>query len=281
MTTHVSCGRVVILVGALLALPAAANAQQSSAGGSSGGVGTMNSGSGSTSSGFSTGSGTTGGSAVGANAGPASGTQVSSTLNLNTTMAPTVAQSYAIGGKAALATTTRPANVATSNPFANWYANPLAAGKPGASVSAGGFGTPLFGNITQGGSTNNLGSGIGGTAGIGGAATGGRGFNTAASSRVPAYTASMIGFTQPAPAPAAMQVDLRQVIAGADALTMRDNLQLTVEGNAVVLRGDVADARERRLAENLLRLKPGVRSVRNELQVREILPAPKPVNPAE
>src|SRR5262249_15939060 len=44
-------------------------------------------------------------------------------------------------------------------------------------------------------------------------------------------------------------------------------LTVDVEGRVVVLRGDVATTRERRVAENIVRLTPGVREVQNELRV--------------
>ena len=50
-------------------------------------------------------------------------------------------------------------------------------------------------------------------------------------------------------------------------------ITVATDGNTVVLTGAVASDDERRLVENMIRLEPGVHSVRNELQV------PQPAGP--
>jgi hypothetical protein len=71
--------------------------------------------------------------------------------------------------------------------------------------------------------------------------------------------------TEPPPV-AQVRDDLQRIFLEADVnLPSRNNIQVIVDGPAVVLRGRVADDHERRLAEAVLRLSPGVRDVRNEL----------------
>ncbi len=52
-------------------------------------------------------------------------------------------------------------------------------------------------------------------------------------------------------------------------IAKRSPIQVTVVGETAILRGRVASARDRELAENVVRLEPGVRDVRNELVVEE------------
>ncbi len=62
-----------------------------------------------------------------------------------------------------------------------------------------------------------------------------------------------------------MQVHLQQTLGTRVRL---NGLKIQVDQNGVVvLRGQVESEHARRLAENLVRLEPGVREVRNELQV--------------
>ena len=70
------------------------------------------------------------------------------------------------------------------------------------------------------------------------------------------------------------RIAIRQVVRTrlqkilAPRVKLRD-LQVEVQGNGqVVLRGEVDSEAARRLAENLIRLEPGVRSIRNELTVQ-------------
>ena len=50
-----------------------------------------------------------------------------------------------------------------------------------------------------------------------------------------------------------------------DELAIAPRIQVMLDGSTIVLRGKVGDDDERRLAENVLRLTPGVRDIRNEL----------------
>ena len=73
------------------------------------------------------------------------------------------------------------------------------------------------------------------------------------------------------PALTTIQPTLQGVVSRATRLPSRENIQVLTDGATIVLRGQVRDERERRLAEAMIRLSPGVRTVRNELE-----PAKKP-----
>ena len=66
-----------------------------------------------------------------------------------------------------------------------------------------------------------------------------------------------------------MQTQLQDIIARSSTLKDPSSVRVSVDdGGVVILRGEVSDDDERRLAENLLRLTPGVRQLRNEIQVK-------------
>ena len=67
--------------------------------------------------------------------------------------------------------------------------------------------------------------------------------------------------------PSQLQADLRATLDRSTAIKNAKGIQVQVEGQTAVLRGTVGDEDERRMAEGLVRLTPGVRQVRNELQV--------------
>src|SRR5262249_58643521 len=58
-------------------------------------------------------------------------------------------------------------------------------------------------------------------------------------------------------------VDLQAVVDRSSLLKSRKGVNVTVEDGVVVLRGEVATERERRLAEGIVRLEPGVAEGRN------------------
>ncbi len=66
--------------------------------------------------------------------------------------------------------------------------------------------------------------------------------------------------------------DLQNVIARSSSLPSKRTIRVQMDGNVVVLQGTVQDEHERRLAEALLRLTPGVHELRNELGLRQAPP---------
>ena len=57
-------------------------------------------------------------------------------------------------------------------------------------------------------------------------------------------------------------------------------IEVSVEDGTATLRGEVASARDRTLAEQLALFEPGIDSVRNELKVKTLPPSPQPYLPA-
>jgi hypothetical protein len=51
-------------------------------------------------------------------------------------------------------------------------------------------------------------------------------------------------------------------------LSAPNGITVHSDTSGIVLRGSVANDNERRLVENMIRLQPGVRELRNELQIR-------------
>lgn len=151
-----------------------------------------------------------------------------------------------------------------SNIFSGYYANPYYQGRITAgNTSPGGFGAPLFGTGTgavRGGTT---------ARGAAGARTN---TNNQSGIIIPlqvqmAYTAEMRFAAAPI-APAALTADLRGALDGTSLLSNAKGVQIDLDaGNNVTLRGTVADDDERRLAEGLVRVTPGVRGIKNELIV--------------
>jgi hypothetical protein len=161
----------------------------------------------------------------------------------------------------------------TQNSLQPFYANPLAQGQNltttqsllnTTTTTSGTFGQPTLGTTKT--TTTRRGAATTSTAG-------GTGLSTVGQVRSPAYM-TVLGFTPPRPAPAQLQSTAAQVLARSSSLPSAGNIQVGTEGETVVLRGSVADDRERRLAENLLRLTPGIRQIRNELVVRPAAATP-------
>jgi len=123
-------------------------------------------------------------------------------------------------------------------------------------------------------------SGFGSTTGMRGGSTSGMGttgpgmsFGPANGVRTPTVVTTL-RFQAPVVAPQVRRDQLQQVFTRSSAFTVPGGVNVTLDGQAIVLRGRVANDDERRLAENMLRLTPGVREIRNELQV----PAATPTN---
>jgi hypothetical protein len=157
------------------------------------------------------------------------------------------------------------------NVLGAYYANPLAAGLPNLTRVT--FGTPLYTTTT---SVSQMTTGLGasrpgGAPGVGGAVAA----PAATPGGAPSY-AAVIGFSHP-PVTATPQIqrDIEAILTRSTSLNANRAIRVDVVGDTVVLRGMVADDHDRRMAEGLIRLTPGVRDVRNELQTLEALPPPE------
>jgi hypothetical protein len=157
----------------------------------------------------------------------------------------------------------------SSNPLRSYYNNFWQAGitGPGAttlpgtfsSSSLGGFGQPLYGTT---------GTAIASVAGLGGAQPSGAGFTSIGVPKtLPYITALSPDFPRPRRSTRQLRQQLRAVLSGSSALQNGAGIRLAVKNSRVTLRGQVPDARVRRLAEALIRMTPGVQDVQNNLQV--------------
>jgi hypothetical protein len=158
----------------------------------------------------------------------------------------------------------------TTGPMGPYFGNPLSLGVPATTNTTATrtrtFGTVLYNVTAQTGLTS--GGGLGGTANL---STGrGMGASSYGTRRAPAYV-TVLGDTVPQARADMLRVraDLQDVVARASRLPSRANIRVLTDGGTVVLRGNVVNDHERRLAESLVRLTPGVRAVRNELVTPE------------
>jgi osmotically-inducible protein OsmY len=87
--------------------------------------------------------------------------------------------------------------------------------------------------------------------------------------RAPAYTTTLGFAIRPASAER-IRTDVQQLFSRSERLPSGSAIQVETDGPVLVLRGTVTDDHERRLAESIARLTPGVRELRNELTVRNL-----------
>jgi hypothetical protein len=163
----------------------------------------------------------------------------------------------------------------STNTFVRWFANPYALGLTATGTTSKPFGQPtLYANVnTTGLGTGQLGGGRTGTT----ATQETSGFTTIGIPRAPAYVTVLSEDTPLVTySPTKLQVDLRAFIDRSSTLRSKKNIQVEVVESTVILRGTVADERERRLAEGMIRLTPGVRDVQNELVIASASAAAKP-----
>jgi osmotically-inducible protein OsmY len=165
----------------------------------------------------------------------------------------------------------RTSQIGSGSVFGRYLGNPLAMGYASATSSALGskyartfpvtlsFGQALYTPTVTSSAT------LGSTA-LGNTANRYPGASSVGMRRAPGYLTEL-AFDMPArPTIAAVRSDLQSVIDRSSRLPSRGNIQVLSEGDTIVLRGQVGSERERRLAEGLLRLSPGVRQIRNELR---------------
>lgn len=174
--------------------------------------------------------------------------------------------------------------VSAANAFATWYGNPLYWGRPGSTnysfgptnqaLVGAGFGVPTLTVTTTGGGLNRAGSALGGrtgTAGVNrglGGGVGGLGGGLGGSNAMPEVSyAATLRFAPPPVVTPVLRADLQTIVSRTSAIRTPANVRVEADGDVIVLRGRVADEDEKRLVEGLVRLEPGVREVRNELEI--------------
>lgn len=148
----------------------------------------------------------------------------------------------------------------------------------GVSNQVAAFGGPTFGNATRAtGAVRRTTTATGGTATIRGGA--GRNLNQQGGAfnlspaggpvRSSPFIPIVVGFRTPPVTSSQLLADVQAVIRRSESLVSRDSIEIQINGRNVVLRGTVRDDDEKRLAEALVRLTPGVDQIVNELAVRE------------
>jgi hypothetical protein len=153
--------------------------------------------------------------------------------------------------------------VSATNAFSTYYANPMAAGMLNSRSAT--FGQPVFGNITTG-TTSALGtSGLRPSSSFGGAI--GTMNSAYSSSSQPARYVTSISLPYPRTAPSRLQVDLQGILQRSTALSASPGIRVVMQGPVAVLTGRADSEHDRELAEAMMRLRPGVYDVRNEVQV--------------
>lgn len=183
--------------------------------------------------------------------------------------------------------------ISTTNPFQQYYLNPLRYGYANASSAT--FGSPLYNSTIFGSTSVSVGGSGGSTSGRTGGSntrggtsgrTGSMSGSSATSSFVPSttpatprglpYTTALAADLEPTQTPipgAAERTELRGklkdiLVSAKDRLPSADNVEIAFENDQLVLKGEVNTERERRLAANMLLLTPGISRVRNDLQVK-------------
>jgi osmotically-inducible protein OsmY len=185
------------------------------------------------------------------------------------------------GGAASGTNGTGTAGTGTVSTFSPYYVNPLAPGAPNLTQLPN-FNLPIYsgngnGSLQGGYGLGSSNYGFPGSNSLGAnQSQGGTGYGAATGAkRVGNYSASPTFDYRPA-GPSLLQSEVQRVLTRSSSLSPNRAIRVAVEGPAVVLRGTVASEHDRRLAEALVRLTPGVHEVRNELEVPEITPAPEP-----
>src|SRR5262249_57056053 len=69
----------------------------------------------------------------------------------------------------------------------------------------------------------------------------------------------------PITGPVQARPELQQILARSSTLASKDGIGVVSNGETVILQGSVGSEFDRRMAEALLRMEPGVRQIRNEL----------------
>jgi osmotically-inducible protein OsmY len=150
---------------------------------------------------------------------------------------------------------------------AAYYNNPLQYGLPNSTSTTGGtaatktFGSPLFVSANTSNSSANVSRGNT-NSGNSSSTTPAAGISVG-----PRYTQA-IGWKMNNVPSARMQTQLQALIASSQGLSNPKGIQVSVDGQTIVLKGTAADEHERILAGAILGMSPGVGDIRNELKIQ-------------
>lgn len=146
------------------------------------------------------------------------------------------------------------------------------------------FGGTSIGGPSNFGSTASIGGGIGGSTGFGGGTTGlggtaglrsgstsgmtfpGGAFGPSIGRTGPIIGSTLI-FDRSPRIELDRRTDVQDIVARTTAITAPAGVNAALNSGVLYLRGSVKSAGERQLLENMMRLQPGVREIRNELEV--------------
>jgi len=163
----------------------------------------------------------------------------------------------------------RPNQIASTTPTTGFNSTGSTIGAGTNASQSGGFGQPSFGTSSSSGARTGVGGSATTSTGLGGRTGGATRLSSSTANQSAtriSYSATLKFAPQPVMAPV-LHSELRGILDRSTTLKFPGRIQLSMEENTVVLKGTVADEDERRLVEGMVRLTPGVRDVRNELQV--------------
>ncbi len=174
-------------------------------------------------------------------------------------------------------------SLSTTNFLSGSFNNPYYPGRPnstqlGIGAGSGSITQPSFCTTSSAIGGNGATATRGGTAGV---TTGARTGGTTGTSTATRYTGGSLGITNsqisymavlkfatPPVDERQKQVDLQQSLSSTASIENGANYQVSYSQGVAVVRGSAKDDDEKRLVENMLRLEPGVREVRNEIVVK-------------
>ena len=130
------------------------------------------------------------------------------------------------------------------------------------------YGQPLYNVTSTTGGTATIRGGTGGRAGGTATTTGSNDFGPAISGTRYPHVAAVVKFATTAKSSDELTSDIKSLLERSSSVTAKNTVRVRVEDRIVTLSGTVADDDERRHVEALIRLSPGVRDVRNELEVK-------------
>ncbi|MBN2477153.1 MAG: BON domain-containing protein [Pirellulales bacterium] len=99
-------------------------------------------------------------------------------------------------------------------------------------------------------------------------------------SRTDIRTSLRVAFDYPTAPPTAVGTTLARRLTGSQRFQSLSALEVLVKDGTATLRGAVANANDRGLAERLVLLEPGIWHVKNELLIAEVPAEPEPATPA-
>lgn len=154
--------------------------------------------------------------------------------------------------------------VSNTNFLSGSYGNVLYPGRPGSTSTSMSSGT--VGGFGQATLTNNSNSGNSGRNAGGSASVTGLTNNNNSNTVIRIQHTTTLDFPVKPVVASELQQNLQSIIARSSSIKDPSKIKVAIEGNTVVLSGPVASERELKLVEGMIRLTPGVRAIRNELQ---------------